>query len=160
MTGAFPYRGKKWVFFRVHPHDDERLVPNYLEIDNLINNMLSRSQHWNCSHTSQRYMWSTQQAMNFRQVYKLLELVENIGEEGAFDFLMALKLRIEYPIHKQFSMRQMDVVVNGLEADQVQMCHDCDGTGYAQTERAPCPSCGGSGENTPTGTPTGEVVQE
>jgi hypothetical protein len=149
LTGS-----KKWVFFRVHPNDDERLVPNYLEIDNLINNMQSRSQHWNCSHTSQRFMWSTQQAMNFRQIYKLLELVENIGEEGAFDFLMALKLRIEYPIHKQFSMRQMDVVVNGLE------CHDCDGTGYAQTERAPCPSCGGSGAKTPTGTPTGEVVQE
>ena len=39
-------------------------------------------------------------------------------------------------------------------------CPDCDGTGYAQTERAPCPSCGGSGIQTAFGSPTGEVVQE
>jgi len=156
---------KKWVYFNLHPHDDERIVPNYLEIDNLINNMQSQTQDWNCSDAVDRYMWSTQQAMNFRLIYQLLELVENIGEESSFDFLMAMKLRIEYPIHKKFSMRQMDVVVNGLEAGQAQqMCHECDGTGYAWSypgpERAPCPSCGGSGENTPTGTPTGEVVQE
>jgi hypothetical protein len=56
--------------------------------------------------------------MNFRQIYQLLELVEDIGEESCFDFLMAMKLRIEYPIHKKFSMRQMDVVVNGLEEQE------------------------------------------
>ena len=45
------------------------------------------------------------------------------------------------------------------EVHEVVECEDCEGTGYAQTERAPCSTCGGSGTNEVSGSPTGEVVE-
>ncbi len=48
--------------------------------------------------------------------------------------------------------------VECLDCGEIE-CGDCEGTGYAQTQRAPCSSCGGSGSNEVSGSPTGEVVE-
>jgi len=107
-------------FFKLDPSDpnQERLVLNYLSVDFLITDYQRHMMHWVSSFTSDRYKWSTQQAMCFKPIYDLLELVEKIGSEKSHNFLMALKMRIEYPISKAFSMRQTDLVI-GLPTGEV-----------------------------------------
>lgn len=107
-------------FYKLDPSDPkkEKMVLNYLAVDFLITDIQRNMMHWVSSFASDRYYWSTQQAMCFKPIYDLLELVENIGPDKSHNFLMALKGRIEYPILKPFSMRQTDLVV-GLPMGEV-----------------------------------------
>jgi len=107
-------------FYKLDPSDPqkERMLLNYLSVDFLITDIQRNMMHWVSSFTSERYQWSTQQAMCFKPIYELLELVEKIGPDKSHQFLMGVKMRIEYPIHKAFSMRQTDLVV-GLPMGEV-----------------------------------------
>mgnify|MGYP005636596507 CR=1 FL=1 len=100
-------------FYKLDPSDPnkERMVLNYLAVDFLITDFQRHMMHWVSNFASERYQWSTQQAMCFKPIYNLLELVENIGPEKSYNFLMGVKGRIEYPISKAFSMRQTDLVI-------------------------------------------------
>ena len=107
-------------FFRIDQSDPqkERMLLNYLSVDFLITDIQRNMMHWVSSFTSERYQWSTQQAMCFKPIYDLLELVEKIGPDKSHEFLIGMKMRIEYPISKAFSMRQTDLVV-GLPMGEV-----------------------------------------
>lgn len=107
-------------FFRIDQSDPqkERMLLNYLSVDFLITDIQRNMMHWVSSFTSERYQWSTQQAMCFKPIYDLLELVEKIGPDRSYEFLIGMKMRIEYPISKAFSMRQTDLVV-GLPMGEV-----------------------------------------